>query len=199
MTRIAVCIAVVGALLAPSSVCAQAWEVSGVTSYVPSVALDRQAPQLDQVSIRNGFTWGAQVGRSFTRHWAAEGLWTQQSSALEVGTSAGSSDLFTMTVSQLHANAVFQFGHARLQPFAFGGVGATFFRATDLQSETKLSLDVGGGIKYLLSTWVGIRGHVRYKPSMLNDEDSAPFCAPFGFCQGSLRQVEIAVGALVRF
>jgi hypothetical protein len=39
----------------------------------------------------------------------------------------------------------------------------------------------------------------RYKPTMLNDEDAADFCDPFGFCQGTLQQIEFAGGAVVRF
>ena len=39
----------------------------------------------------------------------------------------------------------------------------------------------------------------RYKPTMLNDEDEADFCDPFGFCQGTLSQIEFAGGAIVRF
>jgi hypothetical protein len=44
-----------------------------------------------------------------------------------------------------------------------------------------------------------VRAHVRYKPTMLNDEESADFCDPFGFCQGTLHQIEFAAGGVVRF
>ena len=161
---------------------------------------DHRAPQLTDLAIRDGFTWGIQGARTLGQHWTAEAIWTQQRSALETGTAAGTSDLFTMTVGQLHGNAVYQFGDAqvRVRPFAFGGLGATFFRADDLQSETKLSLGIGGGIKYFLSNLIGIRGHVRYKPTLLNDEDAGDYCDPFGFCQNILQQIDIAVGAVMR-
>jgi opacity protein-like surface antigen len=180
---------------------AQSWEVSGLAGFTPSADLDRRAPQLTQLDIRGGFTWGAQVARLFTPHWAVEATWTEQASALEIGTTAGTADLFLITVDQLQGNAVYHFGNAtaRLRPFAFAGLGATFFRADDLQSETKFTWGFGGGVKYFAWDNLGVRAHFRYKPIMLNDEDAGDFCDPFGFCQGTLQQIEIAAGGVVRF
>ena len=188
-------------MLAPPTARAQSWEVSGFIGHTPSADLDRRAPELDELSIRGGFTWGAQAARLFTSQWAAEVSWTEQASALEIGTAAGTADLFTMKVRQLHGNVVYHFGDAgaRLRPFAFAGLGATFFSAADLQSETKFSWGFGGGVKYFPWEGLGFRGHFRYKPTMLNDEGAADFCDPFGFCQGTLSQIEFAAGAVVRF
>jgi opacity protein-like surface antigen len=104
-------------------------------------------------------------------------------------------------VSQLQGDAVYHFGapDARLRPFVFGGLGATFFSADDLESETKFSFGLGAGVKYFRWETVGLRAHFRYKPTMMNDEDAADFCDPFGFCRGTLSQVEFAGGAVVRF
>jgi hypothetical protein len=54
--------------------------------------------------------------------------------------------LFEVTVRQLLGHAVYQFRRrdATLQPFAFGGVGATFFSADDLESESKLAFERRG-------------------------------------------------------
>lgn len=180
---------------------AQSWEVSGLAGYTPSAAIDRRARELNQLDIDGGFTWGVQAARFFTPRWGGEVLWSQQSSALRIGTAAGAADLFTMTAGQLQGNVVYRFGgtDARLQPFAFAGLGATFFRADDVPSETKLSLDFGGGLEYFWLRSIGVRGQFRYKPTMLDDTSSGDFCDPFGFCQGTLQQVEFAAGAVVRF
>ena len=180
---------------------AQSWEASGLVGYTPGVALERRARELNQLDISGGVTWGLQVARWFTPRWAAEALWMQQSSALRSGTRAGASDLFTLTAGQLHGNVVYRFSgaDARVQPFAFAGLGATFFRAEDVPSETKFSLGLGGGVRYWLSRAIGVRAHARYKPTRLNDSSSDDFCDPFGFCQDTLQQVEFAVGAAVRF
>ena len=104
-------------------------------------------------------------------------------------------------VDQLQGNAVYHFGptSARLKPFAFAGLGATFFSAADLQSETKFSWGFGGGVKYFPWEGRGFRVHFRYKPTALNDEDAGDLCDPFGFCQSTLQQVEFAAGAVIRF
>jgi hypothetical protein len=181
-------------LSAPAS--AQSWELSGFAAYTPSVAFDRRAPELSQFDVRGGLTWGVQG--AFTPHWGAEALWTQRS-AQQIGTDAGTTPLHDDHPAT-HAT-VHDFGGAasRQRLFVFGGLGATFFSADDFESETKLSFGFGGGVKYFPWKAIGLRGHVRYKATMLNDEDAGDVCLPFGFCQGSLQQFEFAAGAVVRF
>jgi hypothetical protein len=199
--RAAIALPVVAMLLAASPALAQSWEASGLVGLTPSASIDRRATEVSDLDIRSAFTWGVQGGRLFTPSWGAEVLWTQQSTALELGTAAGKSDLFTMKVRQLNGNVVYQPGRgdARWRPFVFGGLGATFFSADTVQSETKLSLDVGGGLKFFPRPSVGARAHVRYKPTFLKDTASGDFCDPFGFCQGVLQQVEFAAAVVVRF
>ena len=199
LQMLAVLIAV--GVAAPLPARAQAWEVSGFIGVTPSADLDRVARELDQLSLGNGFTWGAQAARLFTPHWAAEAMWTEQSSALEIGTAAGTADLFNITIGQVQGNVVYHFGRpdARLRPFAFAGIGASFFRAPDVSPESKFSWGFGGGIKYFAWDTLGLRAHFRYKPVMLNDEDAGDFCDAFGFCQDTLQQIEFAAGATVRF
>jgi len=168
--------------------------------FTPSAAIDQRASELTDADIRGAFTWGLQGARFFTTSLGAEVLWTQQASAFEVGTSDGKADLFTMTVRQLHGNVVYRLGRAdaKWQPFVFGGLGATFFSADTVESETKFSLDAGGGVRFFLSRLVGARAHVRYKPTFINDP-SDTFCDPFGFCQGVLHQIEFSGAVVLRF
>ena len=179
----------------------QSFEVSGLAGYTPSADLANTAPELTGTGIRGGFTWGLQGGWLLTPRWGVEALWTQQSSAQTIDTGSGSAELYTMTVRQLHGDAVYHLrsADARLRPFVFGGLGTTFFSADDLESETKFSFGLGAGVKYFRWNAIGIRAHFRYKPTMLNDEDAADFCDPFGFCQGTLQQVEFAGGVVFRF
>jgi len=199
--RIALTFAAIAVLIAPSQARAQSWEASGLVGFTPSATIDARASELSDADIRGGFTWGLQGARFFTSSLGAEVLFTQQASAFEIGTADGKADLFTMTVRQLLGNVVYRFGRAGAtwQPFVFGGLGATFFTADTVHSETKLSLDVGGGVKFFPSRSVGVRAHVRYKPTFLNDTSSGTFCDPFGFCQGVLQQIEFAAAAVLRF
>lgn len=185
----------------PGRAQSQPWEVSGAVAYTPSFGLDRQAPELSGLAVRGGLTWGAQLARSFSPHWGAEISWAQQSSALQLETEAGSADLFEMNVAQLHANAVRLFAAAdsRLRPFVFAGLGATFLSGRDLKSETKVSFGLGGGVKYFPWKTIGLRGQIRYKPTLLRDDEAGTYCDPFGFCQGALHQFEFAAGVIVRF
>ena len=188
-------------LASASAAAAQSWEISALGGYTPSVDLERQARGLDEVAIGGGFTWTFQATKFFTPHWGAQVNWSEQPSSLDVTVGDETAELFSMTASQLHANAVYRFGapDARMQPFVFGGVGATFFRARDLPSETKLSMSAGGGVRVFPWSSVGLVGQLRYKPTWLNDEEAGDFCDPFGFCQGSLRQFELAAGVVLRF
>jgi hypothetical protein len=198
--KAAIAFVAVSVMLTASPARAQSWEASGLFGFTPSAAIDERASELSDVDVRGAFTWGFQGARSFTPSWGTEVLWTQQATALEVGTSDGKADLFTMRVRQLHGNVVYQFGHpdARWRPFAFGGLGATFFSADTVNSETKFAIDVGGGVKFWLSRAVGVRAHIRYKPTFLSDT-SSDFCDPFGFCQRVLAQFEYAAALGVRF
>jgi opacity protein-like surface antigen len=185
----------------PAPARAQTWEMSGMAGHTQSAGLDKKAPELSDLDVQGGFTFGIQFARFFTPNFGVEALWTDQMSALQLETGDGGANLFSMAVRQLHGNAVYQLGAAdsRLRPFVFAGLGATFLTGDELQSETKMSFGIGGGVKYFPWQTIGIRGHVRYKPTMLKDEDAGRFCDPFGFCQGTLQQIEFAVGAVIRF
>jgi opacity protein-like surface antigen len=177
------------------------WEASATGGYTLPAGLSNQAPELTSLKIRDGFTWGVQVSRSLTPKWTAEISWARQSSALKLETGAGSVELFSMNVAELHANALRLFGEtdAKLRPFAFAGLGATFLSGRDLNSETKLSFGIGAGIKYFLWEKIGFRAQAAYKPTILSDGGSGRYCDPFGFCQGALHQLEFSGGVSYRF
>jgi opacity protein-like surface antigen len=201
MSRVTIGTVVLTILASCASASAQSWEVSGLAAYTPSASVENQAPELSGLDVRGGFTSGIQAARLLTPRWSAEVLWTRQSSALKLGTDAGSAELFTMTIMQLHGDVVYHLGspNTRLRPFVFGGLGATFFSADHLESETKFSFGLGAGVKYFRWNALGVRAHFRYKPTMMSDEDAADFCDPFGLCQGTLQQIEFMGGAVVRF
>ena len=105
-----------------------------------------------------------------------------------------------MNVDQFQGSVVFQLGgtRSRWRPFVSAGAGAALFSAPTLNSETRFSLGVGAGLKWLPTRKAGGRLQVRYIPSYLHDAAS-DFCDPFGFCQDWLHQVELTGGVIVRF
>ena len=198
---VALAVAALGAFGAPP-LCAQYVEIVPLTTvgYTTGRVLEGPAASLSEVKIEGGFTWGGQVGWFFSPHLGVEASWLQQQTRLSVSTASGSGDLFDMNVGQLHGNFAYQFrgDDAILRPFAFVGVGATFFSARDIPSETKFSWAIGAGVKYFAAPRVGLRAHVRYKPTRLDDSGQAGFCDPFGFCQDGLGQWEFAAGLALR-
>ena len=202
MTRlIAPAFIVVFALAVPGDAQEQSWEVSLLGGYTAGTALDRHAPELDALDVGGGFTWGAQAGYAFSSRWAVEALYTDQDAALVADSEAGRADLFSFGVRQLHGNGVLHFAgpEARLRPFLLLGLGATFLSGADLPSETKFSFGLGAGLKYFPRRSLGVRAQVRYKPTLLGDEDAGDFCDPFGFCQDRLDQFEVMGGVVFRF
>jgi len=197
--RLSVCLV----LLVSSPAHAQQVEIVPLAAIGVTMATDikRTAPEIDELRIKTGITWGGQVGYFFSTHWGADALLTRQETALEVGTSAGRADLFNMKATKLHGNLVYQFGSsdARVRPFLFAGLGTTFFSARDLKSETKLSSGIGGGLKYFPRSNVGMRLHLRATPTWLDDDTNDNFCDPFGFCQGSLQQIEVMAALVLRY
>jgi hypothetical protein len=66
---------------------------------------------------------------------------------------------------------------------AIRGPGRHHLQADDIPTESKLSFGLGGGLTYFPWSSVGIRGHFRYKPTLLDDESAEDFCDPFGFAR----------------
>jgi hypothetical protein len=202
VSRAALVAATLVLLFAPlRSARAQSWDASLLAGYTPSVNLDRQAPEIEHVAIRGGFTWGAEGGYAFTPRWTAEALWMWQQSAQRLESAGGHADLFTFSVGDLHGDVLYHFAapDAKLRPFVLGGLGATLFRGGGLPSDTKLSWVLGGGAKYFPWPSIGFRGQVRYKPVALADKSAGDFCDPFGFCQSWLNQFDLTGGVIVRF
>ena len=202
MNRLSVVAASLGLVLAGGgSAHAQSWEASFLAGYTAKAGLDRRAPELDGLDVRGGFTLGAQAGRSLGRRWGVEVLWTQQHTAQQVGIGGATADLFSFTIDDVHANAVYHFANpdAALRLFVLGGLGASYFSGGGLPSETKFSWAIGGGVKYYPWKSIGIRGLVRYKPVVLADKGAGDFCDPFGFCQSWLNRFDLTGGVVLRF
>jgi hypothetical protein len=179
---------------------AQSFEITPLVGYTTAGDIENKAPTIRSLQIDGAFTWGLQAGHFFNPHLGVEASWARQESALTLSTSSGSAKLFDLDVGQLHGSVVYQLGGegARLRPFLLAGLGATFFSATDLESEAKLSWALGAGLKWFPAGAFGARLQARYNPTRLNDAAS-DFCDPFGFCQGWLHQFELMGGIAVRF
>jgi hypothetical protein len=201
MRRIVAALAAVILLSAPAAH-AQSWDISAMYGFAVPVELDHAAtPGVEKTSIGPGSSWQFAIGRNFGSRWGAEVIWTEQFTSYRVESDGNTGELFDMSLIQLQGDLLYRFGRSgsRLEPFALVGLGSTFFRADDLQNETKFSMGFGAGLKYFLRKEIGLRGQFRYKSTFLNDAQSTDFCDPFGFCQSTLGQFEFAGGVTFRF
>lgn len=178
----------------------QGFEITPFAGYTTAGGIDDESPEIQDLELEGGFAWGGAATWFFSERMGAEVLYARQDSALGLATSAGSAELFDVDISQLLGSFVYRFGDAgaAARPFAFAGLGATFFDADDLEGETKLAATLGAGVEWFPKRSLGIRLHARYAPTHLNDA-SSDYCDPFGFCQGWLHQFEVAGGVVFRF
>jgi opacity protein-like surface antigen len=187
-------------VVAAAPVFAQRTEVALLAGYTTSGSIDKKAAGISDLEVDGSFTWGVAASRFFSNHWGAEASWIQQQSGLTLGTSSASAELFDLTIGQLQGSVVYRFGTqgARLRPFVAAGLGAAFLSAPNLDSETKFSWAVGGGLRWFPSKTFGARLQARYTQIQLNDA-AAGLCDPLGFCQSSLHQFEMTGGLALRF
>jgi outer membrane protein W len=190
----------IAALLISVPASAQHLEVAGLTAFNTTAILDRTSEGIDELAIADGWTWGAHAAYFITERFGLEGLWTYQVTSLDMTAGTYTAEVFEMTMNQVIGNVVYHLGAAgsRIKPFIFGGLGATFFSSDDLDSESHFAWDVGAGVKWFFQQRLGIEGRFRYRPTELRDTASES-CGPFGFCQATLKSVDIAAGVVVRF
>ena len=180
---------------------AQSIELGMLAGFIPSTSLERQAEELDDVSLEGGVTFAISAAKYLNEHWAVGFEWGQHFSGFGIETADTHVTLYDINTSDFQGYAVYRFGDAASQarPFAFGGAGMKLFSAHDFETETKLSFGLGGGLSYFVSKGLAIEGRFAYKPTMMNDEDAGDFCDAFGFCQSTLQQFELMGGVRFRF
>ena len=187
-------------VLAASPAFSQGFEAELRAGYTTPGGITAGALGIEDLEIGGGFTWGASASWFFTPRYGLEASWTRQGGGVDIETADGSAELFDARIDQLQGSFVFQLGsdESPLRPFLSAGLGAAFFGADDLDGETKLSLGLGAGVKWLPASRLGARLQARYLPTHLDDSDSE-FCDPFGFCQGWLHQFEVSGGVVIQF
>lgn len=101
----------------------------------------------------------------------------QQSELVADGPFTGN-PLFDLDIHYAHVGGAVFYGNQALQPFLAGGMGATYLdpRAQGLDSETRFSLSLGGGVRLHFTERVGMRIEGLGMFTLM-DSDTALFCA----------------------
>jgi hypothetical protein len=196
MTRLLTVIALFAAVPAFS----QGFELTALGGYTTAGGLEHDARTVNDLKLAGSSTWGASAGFFFSPRFGVEASWARLGSGVELSTSVATEELFDVTIDELQGSYVYQFGSAesRYRPFLTAGAGAALFSSPHLESEAKLSFNVGVGLKWLPSKRFGARLQAKYTPTYLHDAGS-DFCDPFGFCQNWVHQFELMGGVVVRF
>jgi hypothetical protein len=112
--------------------------------------------------------------------------------------------LFDLTIDYYHIGGLYLLpADGLMHPFVSGTIGLTRMvpKRSDLTTENRLSLSLGGGAKFFLSKSVGLRLDVRGIYTALN-ADTAVFCS--GGCTIKVRsngfvQTEVGAALMMRF
>jgi opacity protein-like surface antigen len=179
---------------------AQGFELTALVGYTTAGSLEHDTRTVDDLKLAGSSTWGATAGYFFSPRIGVEASWARVGSGVELSTAVATQEMFDVTIDQLQGSFVHQFGAAasRWRPYLAAGAGMAILNSSDIDSEAKLSFNLGAGVKWLLSERLGARLQAKYTPTYLNDGGS-DFCDPFGFCQDWLSQFELTAGLLFRF
>jgi hypothetical protein len=88
---------------------------------------------------------------------------------------------FNLNIDQYHMNFIHHYDISvpRTRPYVMAAVGATTYYASGIgQSDSRsyFSFSIGGGIKYYLGNHFGLRGEVRWSPTVVSASDSSFWC-----------------------
>jgi opacity protein-like surface antigen len=133
-----------------------------------------------------------------------EFVWSQQETEVDVR-GLLEQQLLDVDVDYFHVGALRHFGlDDDVRPFLVGTIGATHFspKGEDISSDTRFSLAIGGGVKFMAGERVGIRLQARAFATYV-DSSAAIGCGPggciFGFGGNVVWQGDFTAGVILRF
>ena len=154
------------------------WETAG--SYPVTDSTDIQALRADANK-----TFGVTVDYPLTKNVDAEFLWADNSttySAQSVATGEYT-PAFNARIDQYQFGAMYLFGddQSGLRPFIVGSIGWTHDSANGANpGRSAVGFGMGGGVKYGISTHLGIRAEARWMPTYGNS-GIGTFCDTGGY------------------
>jgi len=119
--------------------------------------------------------WGLIVSRAASESTHYEFLYSHQDTRLSDATNP--EEVFDLDIHYLHIGGTVDVSHDRFIPFFSGGIGMTHMSPghTGYNNETRLSLSVGGGLKWYPTEQLGIRLEMRGYGTLM-DTSGSLFC-----------------------
>ena len=188
------------ALVATAPLAAQKIEVSFGGGYTTSEGVTTEGSSFpigatfNKIDVVSGGAFNLTAGVYVTPQAQIEFLYARQSSTLRATGGVGPDvDISNMHVDSYHVNFVYNWGQedSKVRPFAFGGLGATYYGFGDLllpnvsghiDGNTQFSTNWGGGVKVYFNKNVGVKGMVRWIPTYIKSTSAGYWCDPFYGC-----------------
>jgi opacity protein-like surface antigen len=164
--------------------------------------------ELARIDFKSGVSFGASAGYIIKDKYQFEFMWSRQKTELDGKLLNGNTDLKIADANfdQYHFDFLYNLGEEtkQLRPFILGGVGASHLSPDGgVTGFTKVSYDIGAGIKYYFSKQWGLRLQGRYTPTYVNSTDNQVICDQFGCFIGTDRhyisQGDVSAGAFFHF
>jgi len=198
-------VVIVAAVAAAGSIVARAQdsprvEVAFETGYTSSEGIKASQPRIiggqvyNDLDITSGGNFGLTFGVFVTPNAEIEFLWNRQFSTFNANNPSPEVELADVNVDNFHGNFVYNWsdGAAKLRPFMFIGLGATHYApgdpaplpsqnpgAVSIDSATKFSWSLGGGVKVYPASHVGLRLSARWTPTYIKSDAGGIWCDPF--------------------
>jgi hypothetical protein len=151
--------------------------------------------------LEDGASYGVVLDVPITRSFQVEAMVLRQPTTLEVdeGLFGPSFELTDLDIDYLMGGVLWQGALGQAKPFFSGGIGFARMNPDipELDSETRLSFHLGGGVKTFFTPHFGLRFEGRLLVITLPEDDEDLFC-----CRGednAISQGHVAAGLIFAF
>jgi opacity protein-like surface antigen len=195
-------------------------EISGTVGYTFSDGVSGSSTEINgeeftRIDPKDALSYGGRIGFLVTDNWEVGGLFSMQSTTLELG-GAVNREIGDETIYNYHGYFAYNFGDAdaQVRPYLLGGLGATQFGSVttsiggvqrEIDGNTKFSTTWAAGLKMFPSPNFGIRLEARWTPTYIKSDAAGWWCDPYwGYCYvvGDAQyanQYELGGGITLRF
>jgi hypothetical protein len=172
----------------------------------------------ESIHVDSSYNIGATFAVNLNELDAVEGHWQRQSTKARLPAeivapqTSQSWEPFNLKIDQIHANFLhhYKIADPRARPYIMASLGATTYYADSngrKDSRSYFSFALGGGIKYFITSYFGLRGEARWTSTLLSAENSSFWCISGGAGAACLinlktslqQQVDLTGGIVFRF
>jgi len=164
------------------------FHVSGGLTASGGIPLDTENDvHHSSVHVNSSYNLGAALAVYLNEPDAIEIYWQRQftegrlPAELAAPVSPGDASVFNLNIDQYHMNFIhhYEIPVPGTVPYVMAGLGATTYHASgkgQSDSRSYFSFSIGGGLKHYLNDHFGLRGEVRWSPTVVSASDSSFWC-----------------------